>query len=87
MPNEDGNTTAPGSIEHREMPVCQRHALDMVDGLVESLENQAIIAQATEIVTTTEQQSSEDALERLRTLALTERPLPADGGGVGHRRA
>ena len=47
------------------------YALDMVDGLVESLENQAIIAQAIGILTATEQQSSEEALERLRTLALT----------------
>ncbi len=47
------------------------YALDMVDGLVESLENQAIIAQAIGILMTTEQQSSEEALERLRTLALT----------------
>ena len=47
------------------------YALDMVDGLVESLENQAIIAQAIGILTTTEQQTSEEALERLRTLALT----------------
>lgn len=46
-------------------------ALDMMDGLVESLENQAIIAQAIGILTTTEQQSSEEALERLGTLALT----------------
>jgi GAF domain-containing protein len=46
------------------------YALDMVDGLVESLENQAIIAQAIGILTTIEQQTSEEALERLRTLAL-----------------
>ena len=46
------------------------YALDMVDGLVESLENQAIIAQAIGILMTTEQHSSEEALERLRALAL-----------------
>ena len=46
------------------------YALDMVDGLVESLENQAIIAQAIGILTMTEKQSTEEALERLRTLAL-----------------
>ena len=42
----------------------------MVDGLVESLENQAIIAQAIGILAMAEKQSTEDALERLRTLAL-----------------
>ena len=47
------------------------YALELVDGLVESLENQAIIAQAIGILVMTEQQSSEEALERLRTLALT----------------
>ena len=45
-------------------------ALDMVDGLVESLENQAIIAQAVGILSATEQRTTEKALERLRALAL-----------------
>ena len=46
------------------------YSLEMVDGLVESLESQAIIAQATGIIMATEQRTSEDALDRLRTLAL-----------------
>ena len=46
------------------------YALDMVDGLVESLENQAIIAQAVGILSATEERTSEEALERLRALAL-----------------
>lgn len=46
------------------------YSLEMVDGLVESLENQAIIAQATGIIMATEQRTSEEALGRVRTLAL-----------------
>lgn len=47
------------------------YALDMVDGLVESMETQAIIAQATGIIAASEEQTSEHALERIRSLALT----------------
>lgn len=47
------------------------YALDMVDGLLESLENQAIIAQAVGVLSATETRTSEEALERLRALALT----------------
>jgi GAF domain-containing protein len=46
------------------------YALDMVDGLVESLESQAIIAQAIGVLAATEQRTTEDALDRLRALAL-----------------
>ena len=46
------------------------YALDMVDGLLESLENQAIIAQAVGMLSATETRTSDEALERLRALAL-----------------
>jgi transcriptional regulator with GAF, ATPase, and Fis domain len=46
------------------------YALEMVDGLVESLESQAIIAQATGVIAATELRTSEEAWDRLRTLAL-----------------
>ena len=46
------------------------YALELVDGLVESLESQAIIAQATGVLAATEQLTTEEALDRLRTLAL-----------------
>jgi len=46
------------------------YSLDMVEGLVESLEDQAVIAQAIEILSTTELPTDAGALERLRTLAL-----------------
>ena len=46
------------------------YALELVDGLVESLESQAIIAQATGVLAATEQLKTEEALDRLRTLAL-----------------
>ena len=46
------------------------HALDMVEGLVESLDSQAIIAQATGIIAASEQRTIEEALDRLRALAL-----------------
>lgn len=46
------------------------YSLELVEGLVESLESQAIIAQATGIMAATEQLTTEEALDRLRTLAL-----------------
>ncbi len=46
------------------------YALDMVDGLLESLEDQAIIAQAVGILSATDTRTTGDALERLRGLAL-----------------
>lgn len=46
------------------------YALELVDGLVESLESRAIIAQATGVMAATEQLTTEEALDRLRTLAL-----------------
>ena len=46
------------------------YSLDMVDGLVESLENQALIAQASSVISVTEDRTSEQALDRLRDLAL-----------------
>ncbi len=47
------------------------YTLEMVDGLVESMETQAIIAEATGVIMATEQLSSEEALDRLRSLAFT----------------
>ena len=46
------------------------YTLDMVDGLVDSLETQAIVAQACGIIAVTERLTTEEAAERLRTLAL-----------------
>ena len=46
------------------------YTLDMVEGLVDSLETQAITAQACGIIAVTERLTTEDAAERLRTLAL-----------------
>ncbi|MGH9265308.1 MAG: GAF and ANTAR domain-containing protein [Acidimicrobiales bacterium] len=46
------------------------YSLDMVDGLVESMETQALIAQATGVIAATEQRTAEEALDRLRQLAL-----------------
>ena len=46
------------------------YSLDMVEGLVETLESQALIAQATGVLMATEGRSSEDAMDRLRELAL-----------------
>jgi len=43
----------------------------MVDGLAETLESRALIAQATGVIMVTEQQSSEEAMDRLRDLALS----------------
>ena len=47
------------------------YSLEMVDGLLESMENQAVIARATGVVMAIESRTSEDALDQLRTLALT----------------
>jgi len=46
------------------------YSLDMVDGLVESLESRAVIAQASGIIMAIESRTSQEALDRLRTLAL-----------------
>lgn len=46
------------------------YALDMVDGLMETLESQALISQATGVIMSTEQRTSEEALDRLRDLAM-----------------
>ncbi len=46
------------------------YSLDMVDGLLETLEARALIGQATGVIMAKEHVSSEDALERLRELAL-----------------
>jgi GAF domain-containing protein len=46
------------------------YSLDMVDGLVESLEDQGVIAQAVGVLMATEQQSLAEATDRLRSLAL-----------------
>jgi GAF domain-containing protein len=46
------------------------YSLEMVDGLLESLESQALIAQATGVIIATEQVTEEAAMDRLRDLAL-----------------
>lgn len=46
------------------------YSLDMVDGLVETLEDQALIARATGVIMATEERAGEEALDRLRNLAL-----------------
>ena len=46
------------------------YSLDMVEGLVESLETQGLIAQATGVISATERETGEEALDRLRDLAL-----------------
>lgn len=46
------------------------YSLDMVEGLVESLESRAVIAQASGIIMAIESRTSQEALDRLRTLAL-----------------
>lgn len=46
------------------------YSLDMVDGLSESIESQALIDQATGVLMSTEERSSAEALDRLRQLAL-----------------
>jgi GAF domain-containing protein len=69
------------------------YSLDMVDGLVEDLESRALIAQATGVLMAVDDESSEEALDRLRELALRsgeamrtvaqwvidERPSPREG--------
>lgn len=47
------------------------YSLDMVDGLSESIESQAVIDQATGVLMATEERSSAEALDRLRELALS----------------
>jgi GAF domain-containing protein len=46
------------------------YSLEMVDGLVETIETQAIIAQATGVIMAGERTTGEQALDRLRNLAL-----------------
>ena len=46
-------------------------SLDMVDGLVETLENQAVISQAEGVLVASEHMTSADAMDRLRHLALS----------------
>ncbi len=46
------------------------YSLEMVDGLVETLESRALIAQAAGVIMANEQLTSEAALDRLRDLAL-----------------
>lgn len=46
------------------------YSLDMVDGLVESLESRALIDRAAGVIMGTEQATAEEALDRLRELAL-----------------
>lgn len=46
------------------------YSLEMVDGLMETMESQALIAQASGLLMANEQQTSEEAIERLRELAL-----------------
>lgn len=45
-------------------------SLEMVDGLMETLESRALIAQATGLIMASEQLTSEEALNRLRNLAM-----------------
>ena len=47
------------------------YSLDMVDGLAETIESQALIDQATGVLMATEERSSAQALDRLRELALS----------------
>jgi GAF domain-containing protein len=47
------------------------YALELVEGLQESLENQALIAQAVGVISATERETSEGAMDRLRELALS----------------
>ncbi|HEX2118793.1 MAG TPA: ANTAR domain-containing protein, partial [Acidimicrobiales bacterium] len=46
------------------------YSLDMVEGLLESMETQALIDQATGVIAATEERTPEEALDRLRRLAL-----------------
>ena len=47
------------------------YSLDMVEGLTETLESQALIDRATGVLMATEERSSAEALDRLRELALS----------------
>ena len=47
------------------------YSLDLVDGLMETLENRTLIEQATGVLMESERGTSEQALDRLRSLALT----------------
>jgi hypothetical protein len=49
------------------------YTLDMVDGLVETLEDQAVIAQATGVILAGEQLTTDEAFDRLRQLAMVSR--------------
>ena len=46
------------------------YSLDMVEGLVETMETRAVVAQATGVIMAGEQTTSDEALDRLRDLAL-----------------
>lgn len=46
------------------------YSLDMVEGLLETMEARALIGQATGVIMVTEERTGEEALERLRELAL-----------------
>lgn len=46
------------------------YSIDMVEGLMEDLESRAMIGQATGVLMATQEESSEDALGRLRDLAI-----------------
>lgn len=46
------------------------YSLDMVDGLVENLESRAVIEQATGVLMANQEETSGDALDRLRDLAM-----------------
>lgn len=46
------------------------YSLDMVEGLVETMETRAVVAQATGVIMAGEQTTSDAALDRLRDLAL-----------------
>ncbi len=46
------------------------YSLDMVDGLVETVESRALIEQATGVIMTNEELTAEEAMDRLRHLAL-----------------
>jgi GAF domain-containing protein len=59
------------------------YSLDMVDGLVESLESQAIVSQATGVMMAVEGCLPEEALDRLRALAMASgRSLRSVAGSV-----
>lgn len=63
------------------------YSLEMVEGLVETLESQAAIAQATGVIMATEQRTSEEALDRLRELAMASgEPMPTVADWVLNER-